>query len=86
VAIALLQLWVLVPLAVFGITLGLSRYVSLSSMLAALSAAALSLAVPQLRPYWPLLLPTSALIVYMHRGNIARLLAGTENRVGAKRK
>jgi glycerol-3-phosphate acyltransferase PlsY len=26
-----------------------------------------------------------ALIVYRHRGNITRLLAGTENRVGARK-
>jgi acyl phosphate:glycerol-3-phosphate acyltransferase len=85
VVIALYQIWVLVPLAVFGITLGVSRFVSLSSMLAALSAAVLSLVVPQLRPYWPLLLPANALIIYMHKSNIGRIMAGTESRVGAKR-
>jgi acyl phosphate:glycerol-3-phosphate acyltransferase len=69
-------------LAVFAIT----RYASVSSIVAAASlpVAALVLGEP-----WPVLVFTSAAalgVLVLHRGNLARLRAGTETRVQLRRK
>jgi glycerol-3-phosphate acyltransferase PlsY len=78
----------LVCLAVFFIVLAFSRYVSLSSMSAAIT---LPLALIVLNGLFnmtlspPLLILAvllALLIVYTHKGNIQRLMHGTENRIG----
>lgn len=75
---ALLVVWLVI---VFG-----TGYVSLGSIVA---AALLPLAVWVLHPGARALLPVIALvaagIVWLHRANIRRLLAGTENRFGRRR-
>jgi glycerol-3-phosphate acyltransferase PlsY len=68
--------------AVFGLVLALSRIVSLSSMLAALTAVALVLALPHPLPYQLLVFAGAAYVIVRHRANIQRLLAGTEPRLG----
>jgi glycerol-3-phosphate acyltransferase PlsY len=78
--------------AAFGISLAawllvflLSRYVSLASILAAL---ALPLATWWLYPSVPfrgLAILIGTLVIVRHRGNIQRLLAGTESRVNFRR-
>lgn len=74
-----------IALAVFGLTLAVSRYVSLSSMLGsvALAAAAVALGRP------PLIVAVScgaaAFVIFRHRSNLSRLLAGTESRIGSAR-
>jgi len=85
VMLALYQAWALVPLAAFAVTLGLFRMVSLGSIVAALTLAAISVAVPSLRPLWPFGLLAALLVLYTHRGNIARLIAGTEPRIGMRK-
>jgi glycerol-3-phosphate acyltransferase PlsY len=80
-----------VGLACFGIflaTLSLSRIVSLSSVVAALSLPLLMLGwfgSSGLRPaYLALAVITTVLVVWRHRANLKRLLEGTEPRLGAK--
>lgn len=75
-----LGVWIVVTLA--------SRYVSLGSIVAALAFGPLFIAFNFSR--WRQLLPLLAfaavivgMIVIRHRSNIARLLAGTENKIGA---
>jgi glycerol-3-phosphate acyltransferase PlsY len=84
-----------VGLACFGIflaVLSLSRIVSLSSVVAAVGLPLLMLGWFQhqamgLRwPYLVLALLTSLLVIWRHRSNLGRLLAGTEPRLGEKRK
>lgn len=75
---------VLVSLAIFIITVLVTRYVSLGSILAAIAfpVAAYFLGSPD----WQTLLPACAialLIVLKHHANIARLLSGTEHRFGS---
>ena len=74
-----------ISLATFIVILGVWRYVSLASILAAL---VLPIAVLRLsadrRLFW-LSLVLSALAVYKHRANISRLVAGTETRIGSRR-
>jgi len=83
--LAALGLWIAVTLA--------SRYVSLGSIVAGtafvplFAGFGLALDWPLLQ-LWPLMVfaaAMAALILLRHRGNIGRLLAGTENRIGRKR-
>lgn len=71
-------------IGLFLIVVGLTRYVSLASILA-------SLAIPVLMFFGGgppavagVALAISAVIVFQHRGNIARLVRGTERKIGEK--
>lgn len=71
----------------FFAVVGLTRYVSLGSMVAALSVPIFVWVESVVRPL-PNSLPTilatllgALLIVYAHRGNIGRLISGTENKL-----
>jgi len=78
-------------LLIWVIVLGLTRYISVASMVAAVCFPIIYAALA-LRRHWPIAgaqLPLlifavmiPVLIIGRHRGNIARLLAGTENRIG----
>lgn len=77
---------VLVAAAIFVVVVVIFRYVSLGSIAAVASFP--FVLVPGPRANDPLVLPlitaTSLLIIAKHHENIGRLLAGTENRMGAK--
>src|SRR6201991_328580 len=66
----------------FGATLAILRIVSLSSMLAALTAIFLVCGMAQPLPYRLLVIAGGAYVIVRHRANIQRLLAGTEPRLG----
>ena len=70
--------------AVFLAAVALTRFISLGSVLAAVAVPLLTL--PLARPLPTILCACAigALIVWRHRDNLRRLLAGTENRFGAK--
>ena len=73
-------------LAVWLLVAIVTRYSSLAALLAALAAA---LAAFWLLPSLPLQLAVcamAALLIYRHRANIARLAAGTEDRIGSSKK
>lgn len=73
-------------LAVWLLVAIVTRYSSLAALLAALAAA---LATFWLLPSLPLQLAVcamAALLIYRHRANIARLAAGTEDRIGSSKK
>jgi acyl phosphate:glycerol-3-phosphate acyltransferase len=80
-----------VALTVFVLAVALTRYVSLGSMLAALTfPAALWVLGPADDPAARTALVVSSslialLVLVRHRGNLERLLAGTENRLGRPR-
>ncbi|MBL0927726.1 MAG: glycerol-3-phosphate 1-O-acyltransferase PlsY [Phycisphaerales bacterium] len=87
---AMAGLWPVVTIPAFGallawlVTLRATRYVSVSSCVA---AAALPVLVAVTRPGapWPYLALTggvAALVVFKHRANLARVRAGTEPKVG----
>jgi glycerol-3-phosphate acyltransferase PlsY len=72
-------------LVVFLVVTVATRYVSLASILAAVAATALG---PWLLGWGPLALGVAlmaALIVWRHRSNLQRLLAGQENKVGLRK-
>lgn len=67
---------------VFGIVLALARIVSLSSMLAAVTAIGLVCGFDHPWPYRLLVIAGGLYVIVRHRANIQRLLAGTEPRLG----
>jgi acyl phosphate:glycerol-3-phosphate acyltransferase len=69
---------------VFGVTLAFVRIVSLGSILAALTAMVLGLALGLPVPYLLLLAAGGIYVIVRHRANMARLLNGTEPRLGQK--
>jgi glycerol-3-phosphate acyltransferase PlsY len=71
--------------AAFVAVLAAFRIVSLSSMLAALTAIALVCGLEQPMPYRLLVIAGGLYIIVRHRANVHRLLAGTEPRVGRER-
>jgi len=79
--LALAPVAVLIAIPIWAISLWLTGYVSLSSIIAVLSV---PLSVALLQPNSPYVLWASvalvALIVFAHRRNISRLIAGTESR------
>ena len=72
-------------LGVFLTVLTISRIVSLSSVTAAVALPLLMLAGAAPAPVLVLGVLTSALVVWRHRSNLQRLLAGTEPRLGQSR-
>lgn len=68
--------------AAFGVVLAVARIVSLSSMLAALTAIALIYGLEQPLPYRLLVIAGGIYVIVRHRANIQRLLAGKEPRLG----
>jgi acyl phosphate:glycerol-3-phosphate acyltransferase len=83
----------LAGVVVFFLAFALTRYISVGSMAGAASFPILYYVIGRMKD-WPvtgeqlplllLAILMALLILYKHRGNIARLRAGTENRVGSK--
>lgn len=71
--------------AVFLGLLGLTRYVSLSSIIVAALMPLLVWYFHNVGPLLVLMTVISALVIFKHRANIQRLIAGTENRIGRKK-
>jgi glycerol-3-phosphate acyltransferase PlsY len=74
----------LVALAVFVLLVALTRYVSLGSIAGAAAALVTVLVTPNPLPARLLVVVGAALIIFRHRRNIQRLLAGTEARLGER--
>jgi glycerol-3-phosphate acyltransferase PlsY len=73
-----------IALGVFGLTLAVSRYVSLSSMLAAVSLVIASVVLGRSVPVVVVTAAIAGFVILRHRANISRLIAGTESKVGSK--
>jgi glycerol-3-phosphate acyltransferase PlsY len=90
VATALGIFLVLDPLALLGgclvflVAVAATRYISLGSVLAAITAPLLTLLLHRPLPLILCACAIGALIVWRHRENLRRLCTGTENRFGAK--
>jgi acyl phosphate:glycerol-3-phosphate acyltransferase len=75
----------LAALGIWALVVGVSGYVSLASMVAAvLLPPAVYLLQPERRELVWLFALLAALIVFFHRANIKRLVAGTEHRFGRR--
>ena len=84
VLVALVPKPLLVVLAIWIIIFALSRYVSLASIVAALSLPFAAWAFGETRTIIFVTAALAALAIYKHKTNIQRLINGTENRIGAK--
>ena len=76
-----------VGLASFGLfmaTISLSRIVSLASVVAAIGLPVLMLVAGNSSAYVVVSLVASSMVIWRHRSNIKRLMAGTEPRIGQK--
>lgn len=71
-------------LALFLVVVALTRYVSLGSVLGALTVAVTVFIFPEPFAYRFFGLLASSIVIYLHRGNIQRILNGTESRFGEK--
>ena len=69
---------------VFGCVLALSRIVSLSSIAGAIAVSLLMLLLDQPLPYVLFGVLAGLYVIWRHRSNIQRLLAGTEPQLGQK--
>lgn len=71
-------------LAVFGVVLAISRIVSISSIAGALAVSILMILLKQPLPYELFAGAAGLYVIWRHRSNIDRLLAGTEPQLGQK--
>lgn len=85
VLIALVPSGLLITLGAWLAVFGVSRYVSLASVVAALVLPFAVWAVGRSPALITLCTALSLLAIYKHRANIQRLLAGTEHRFGSKK-
>lgn len=75
----------LIALLVFVITVLISRYVSLSSILASVGAVIASVVLYDFGVFFYFTLIIAVLCIIRHHANISRLLKGTENKLGKKK-
>ena len=71
-------------LAIFVVTVWATKYVSLGSVLATLALPPIAYAIGNPRAAVFAALAAAAIIVFRHRTNLARLLTGTERRLGTR--
>lgn len=74
----------LITVGVFGVTIAISKFVSLSSICGALSAPVSMIVLKQPLPYIMFGVIGSVYVVWRHKSNIGRLIAGTESKLGQK--
>lgn len=83
--LVLFPLGMAIGIAVFCITLAVTRYVSLSSILGAILLPILAIVFQQSTLLISVTSAVALFVVLRHRPNISRLLAGTESKVGQKK-
>jgi len=76
----------LATLLSFAIIVGFFRYVSLASMVAALFAVFYDGLLFGINAVTAAILAMALLLIWRHRANVARLIAGTESRIGASKR
>ena len=82
VLLALSPLAGLVVIVVWIAVAALSRYASLAGVVAALAAAGLWCAILRLSAETGLVVLMAGLLIWRHRENVRRLIAGTESKIG----
>ena len=76
----------LVAMATFLVVVLISKYVSLSSILASVAAMIFAFVIFRIDVFSVFCLIIGVLCIIRHRANIKRLISGTENKLGQKRK
>lgn len=84
VLLAIAPLLGLGTLGTFGLSLALTRIVSISSILGAIAVSFIAIALGLPLPYILFCALAGGYVIWRHRTNIERLLAGTEPKIGQK--
>ncbi len=71
-------------LGVFLVSVWITKYISAGSVLASVALPPIAYATGSPGPVVAAAIAASALIVFRHRSNLARLRHGTERRIGAR--
>jgi glycerol-3-phosphate acyltransferase PlsY len=71
-------------LVAFGLALAITRYVSVSSLVGCATLATVAFVLRGLSPVAFAAAATALLVLWKHRGNLARIAQGTENRLGSR--
>lgn len=83
--LVLFPLGMTIGLVIFGAIVAVTRYVSLGSMIAAVSLPITAVALGRSTVLIAMSAVIALFVVIRHRANISRLLAGTESKVGQKK-
>ena len=83
--LAFLPLPLLCALGVWGIVFAIGRYVSLASICAAVVMPIATWFLAKDTTLFVFTVILGAVIIYKHKSNIRRLLAGTESRIGQRK-
>jgi glycerol-3-phosphate acyltransferase PlsY len=74
----------LATLGVFGVSLAITRIVSMSSIAGAIAVTIFMIIFGQPLPYILFAIAGGAYVIWRHRTNIERIIAGTEPKLGQK--
>ena len=92
--LTLITVDMLIAIGVFGLVVLISRYVSLGSILAAISVPAtlfirenlFHVDIPGYSTLFPFIIGVTALVIFTHRKNLIRLVNGNENKISFRKK
>lgn len=92
--IMLVTVEMLIAIGVFALVVLISRYVSLGSIIAAISVPStlfirenlLHINIPGYNTLFPFIIAVSALVIFTHRKNLVRLINGNENKISFRKK
>ncbi|MCF8305266.1 MAG: glycerol-3-phosphate 1-O-acyltransferase PlsY [Ignavibacteriales bacterium] len=92
--ITIITIDMLLAIAVFAVVVYLSKYISLGSIMAAVSIPFILIIrenlfhvdIPGYGTILPFAIAIAVLVIFTHRANVARLFAGKENRISFKKK
>jgi len=92
--VMLVTVEMLIAIGIFALVVIISRYVSLGSIIAAISVPStlfirenlFHVDIPGYSTLFPFIIAVSALVVFTHRKNLVRLLKGNENKLSFRKK
>ncbi|MDZ7625096.1 MAG: glycerol-3-phosphate 1-O-acyltransferase PlsY [Ignavibacteriaceae bacterium] len=92
--LTLITIDMLIAVGIFGLVVLISRYVSLGSIIAAISVPAtlfirenlFHVDIPGYSTLFPFIIGVTALVIFTHRKNLVRLINGNENKISFRKK
>ena len=92
--VMLVTVEMLIAVGIFTLVVLISRYVSLGSIIAAISVPStlfirenlLQIDIPGYSTLFPFIIAVSALVIFTHRKNLIRLINGNENKISFRKK
>lgn len=92
--LTLITVDMLIAVGVFGLVVLISRYVSLGSVIAAISVPAtlfirenlFQVDIPGYSTLFPFIIGVTALVIFTHRKNLVRIFNGNENKISFRKK